>query len=107
MLPPLSVISAMKPEVRDVAREWHVANRCLEAWLVDHDPCHALLFHQRADRRGFVGLGPFAMTQLDRQWKTRAAHSTNQVLQVGERRRIRSEAGWKLRQQGPELAGFG
>src|SRR5216684_4805113 len=107
MAPPVLVVPPVKAEVGDITGQWNVANRRLEARLVDHDPRHALLFHERANRRGFFGLGPLAMAQLDSQWKARAAHAANQILEVLERARVRPKAGRKLSQQRPQLACFG
>src|ERR1700737_65003 len=64
MTPPVLVVASVKPEVCDVTRQRHIADRRLEARLVDHDPCHALVFHQRADCGGLPGLGPFTVPEL-------------------------------------------
>src|SRR2546430_15359676 len=98
MAPPVLVVASVEPKIRDVAGERDVPNRRLEARRIDHAPRDALLLHERANRRGFFRLGPFAMAQLDRQRKTAAAHTADQILQVLERGRLRSEAGRKLSQ---------
>ena len=97
----------MKSKISRIAGERHVPNRRFEARLVDHDPRDALLFHQLADGSGLFGLGPLAMAQLHGQAEARAAHATDQILQVLERAGVGAEAGWELSEQGAEFAGLG
>ena len=48
VVPPLGVVAAVESEVAEVAGQRHVADRGLEARLVDHHPGDFFLLHQRA-----------------------------------------------------------